>query len=302
VETLSYLTEFVLALVLAPLLPGIVRRVKARVGGRTGAPLLQVYRDLWKLLHKGQVVSDSVSPVFRLAPPAILASSLLALSLVCGVDGGPISFAGDFLLLLGLFSAGRFFLMLAALDTSSSFEGMGASREATFAALTEIVLMLSLGGSLLAAGGHAATLRTLCQGLPHYGTQAATALLAAAFFAAFLAENGRIPVDDPTTHLELTMIHEAMILDHSGPDLAFLEYAGCLKLWALGALTTSILLPTVDIFWLRIVLSVGGVASTALLTGVIESSLARLRMPRVPQLLLGAAGLSLLAIFLLVWR
>ena len=301
-ETLSYLTEFVLALVLAPLLPGIVRRVKARVGGRTGAPLLQVYRDLWKLLHKGQVVSNSVSPVFRLAPPVVLAASILALSLMCGVDGGPVSFAGDFLLFLGLFSAGRFFLMLAALDTSSSFEGMGASREATFAALTEIVLMLSLGGSLLATGGHSATLRALCQGLPHQGVQAATALLAAAFFAAFLAENGRIPVDDPTTHLELTMIHEAMILDHSGPDLAFLEYAVCLKLWALGTLVASILFPTADNFWLRIILSVAGAASTALLTGIVESSLARLRMPHVPQLLLGAAGLSLLALFLLVWR
>jgi formate hydrogenlyase subunit 4 len=109
-------------------------------------------------------------------------------------------------------------------------------------------------------------------------------------------------VDDPTTHLELTMIHEAMILDHSGPDLAFLEYAACLKLWVLGTLAAAVAFPTADSFWLRILLTVAGAASAAFLTGVVESSLARLRMPRVPQFLLGAAGLSLLALFLLVWR
>jgi formate hydrogenlyase subunit 4 len=292
-----------LALALAPLLPGIVARTKARFAGRVGPPLLQPYRDLARLLCKGAVYGAGTTWIFRAGPVAALAALALATALV-PFGGAPalVGFAGDFVVLASLLAVARFATVLAALDTGSSFEGMGASREVTFAALAEPALLLGLAVLTRVSGG-----LSLSVMLPGVTVDAwrqaapALALLAVTLLALFLAENGRIPVDDPTTHLELTMIHEVMILDHGGVDLAYLLYGAALKLWLLGALVVGVVVPVrTGSPWVDGAAALAGLAALAVLTGVIESSMARLRLVRVPQLLVGAGVLSVLALVLVL--
>ena len=208
-------------LALPPLVLGVVNRTKAIVGGRKGQPLLQAYFDLAKLLRKGAVYSRTTSWVFR-AGPIVGLAAIASAGLLLSMGGAPalVSFGGDFVLFAYLLGLARFATALAALDTGSAFEGMGAAREVTFASLAKPALFLvllvlaratgtlslsgMLGPGLAAAWGHAAP---------------ALVLAAIALFVVALAENSRIPVDDPNTHLELTMIHEVMVLDHSGPDI-----------------------------------------------------------------------------------
>ncbi|MDE2290447.1 MAG: NADH-quinone oxidoreductase subunit H [Elusimicrobia bacterium] len=276
-----------LALAGAPLLPGLLSRVKARFGGRSGRPLLQAYFDLAKLARKGAVYSPVTTAVFRAGPVVQLACALAALAVLpFGGRPGLVSFPGDFAFLAGLFAAMRAAQAAAALDTGSSFEGMGASRELAFGALAEPALFLALAA--LARSTGRLTLAGML-GTPSGG--AVSVLAGAALSAVFLAEGCRIPVDDPDTHLELTMVHEVMVLDHSGPDLAFIQYASVLKLWALGTLAAAAALPSGGAAW--------GAASLLLLAGlagVVESTMARLRLSRVPQLLTGAAALAALAL------
>jgi formate hydrogenlyase subunit 4 len=292
-----------LPLFLAPLLLGIINRTKAIVAGRTGQPLLQAYHDLLKLLRKGAVYSRTATWVFRAGPVVGLAAVLIASGLVpLGGVPAALSFPGDLLLFAYLLGLMRFFTVLAALDTGSSFEGMGASREVTFSALAEPTLLLVL--ATLARQAGSLSLSRMYAGL---GTGAWTdagpslALLAGALLVVFLAENARIPVDDPTTHLELTMIHEVMVLDHSGPDLAFILYGSALKLWLLGALLVGIVVPVrsgsapIDAL-----AGVAGLFALAVVTGLIESSMARWRVRRVPQLLAGAGALAVLALALIL--
>ena len=226
---LAYLLHLVLALVLAPLLPGIINRIKAKYSGRHGKPVLQLYYDIFKLLRKGEVISTTTSGVLSLGPAVTVATTFCALALLpLGGAVSPLHFTGDFLLAAYLLGMGRFALILSALDTGSSFEGMGASREAAFSALAEPVLFLCLL-TLACVGVRMGlddylSLSRMLGGRP--GTEwllgrAELLLVPVVFFALLLVENCRIPVDDPDTHLELTMIHEVMILDHSGPNLAF---------------------------------------------------------------------------------
>ena len=284
-----------LALVFAPLMPGLIARTKSIAAGRAGPPLLQGWYDIAKLLRKGAVFGDATSWVFRAAPVAQLAAALSALALVPWM-GAPalMAFPGDFVLFVLLLAAMRFCMVLAALDTGSSFEGMGASREAAFAVPVEPALLLGLAtlargtGSLSLSGmlGPPASAAWAAAG-------AAVALLAVSLFVLLLAENSRIPVDDPNTHLELTMIHEVMVLDHGGPDLAFVEYAAALKLWLFGAILVGFLLPVrTGSFFADPLLFLAGMAGVCVAVGLVESSMARLQMPRVPQLLLGATVLS----------
>jgi formate hydrogenlyase subunit 4 len=295
--------RLVLALLLAPLLPGIITRTKAFFAGRRGAPLLQPYRDLGKLLGKGAVYSRTTTWVFRAGPIVGLAALLLATSIVpCAGEKSLVSFPGDLVLFAGLLGLARLLTVLAALDTGSSFEGMGASREVLVSALAEPALLvsllavarmtgeLSLGGMVAGVSAHWATAGPVL------------ALVVATLVVVYLAENARIPVDDPTTHLELTMIHEVMVLDHGGPDLAFILYASALKLWVLGALVVSLLVPVRSgIPLLDAAAFAAGMAGLAVVTGVVESSMARLRLSWVPQLLVGAAALSALALVLVLW-
>lgn len=287
-----------LAVTASPLLPGLINRTKAFFAGRQGAPLLQPYYDLAKLLGKGAVYSETTSWVFRAGPVVGLAALLLATTLVpFAGQTAWLAFPGDLVLLAYLLGLARWATVLAALDTGSAFEGMGASREVQFAALAELPFLLALAalacltGSLSLSGiqqGLAGL--DLWQSLPVIG------LVSGAIMVVFLTENARIPVDDPNTHLELTMIHEVMVLDHGGPDLAMIHWASALKLWILGSVLTGILLPVSHQAWLNPLTALAGLAALALATGVIESTMARMRLLRVPGLLAGAAAMALLAV------
>jgi len=295
------LISILLGLVLAPMLPGVINKTKAFFGGRKGQPVLQLYFDLWKLLHKGAVYSRTTSWVFRAGPIVWMAAGLAALLLVpLGRTGAWLRFEGDLVLLVYLLGLMRFFVVIAALDTGSSFEGMGASREVQFSALAEPALLLSLAalarqmGTLSLSGMYSMmSAQTLITAGP------AMLLVAGALLIVFLAENARLPVDDPNTHLELTMIHEVMVLDTSGPDLAFILYGSAVKMWVLGALLMGVLLPVkTGHAALDAAIMVGGMMALAVATGVIESTMARLRMVRVPQLLAAASALAVLALVL----
>jgi formate hydrogenlyase subunit 4 len=292
-----------LLLLLPPLLPGVANRVKAIVAGRRGPPLVQGYLDLAKLLRKGAVYSPTTTWIFRAGPVVGLASALAAgLLLPLAGRTAPLSFAGDVVVFAALLGAGRFFTVLAALDTGSSFEGMGASREASFAAFAEPVLFLVLAALCVAAGGTG-----FADVLEPVGS-AATALrhpvlavAAAALFAVLLAENARIPVDDPATHLELTMVHEVMVLDHGGPDLALVQYGAAVKLFLFSALLAHLVLPF-PAGPASAPLLVLGVLGAAAGVGLVESAMARLRLARVPQFLVGAGALAALALAVLLTR
>jgi formate hydrogenlyase subunit 4 len=197
----------------------------------------------------------------------------------------------------------RFFTILAALDTGSSFEGMGASREAFFSALAEPALLLGLAA--MATQSHSLSLSAIYAAVTWNATASfagpALLLVASAFLIVFLAENARIPIDDPNTHLELTMIHEVMVLDHSGSDLAMIQYGAMLKLWVLGTFLVGIVVPVRSSWWcVDLAAGIAGMMVLAALVGVIESTIARLRLVRVPQLLVAASVLSILALMLVM--
>lgn len=291
-----------LALCLAPVLPGVINKTKALFAGRQGPPVLQLYYDLAKLLRKGAVYSRTTTWVVRAGPVVGLAAAVVAVTLVpLGATAAPLAFAGDLVLLAYALGLMRFFTVLAALDTSSPFEGMGASREVTFSALAEPALLLGLAA--LARQAHSLSLSAIYAGLSagdFSHTAPVLLLVTAALGVVFLAENARIPVDDPNTHLELTMIHEAMVLDHGGPDLAFIMYGASLKLWVLGALLVGAILPVGGPPAVNLLVMLAGLLLLAVVTGVVESAMARLRLLRVPQLLVAASALSILAVLLVL--
>lgn len=303
--------HILLALLLAPLLPGIINRVKAKFAGRTGKPVWQLYADLAKLLRKGEVISTSTCGMFSLGPAVMLATMLCALALLPFANHDAVlAFQGDFILAAYLLGMGRFAMILSALDTASPFEGMGASREAAFSALAEPVIFLAF----LALAGSGATqgaagklsLSSMFGGAPLWAWEAGRPellLIPLVLFMLLLVENCRIPADDPNTHLELTMIHEVIILDHSGPSLALILYGAALKLWFFAALLAGILLPTLAIpVWLQVLLSVLIIFAVALLVGLVESITARVRMTRIPLLLGGAGALAALTLILSLMR
>ena len=291
------------ALVLAPLLLGLINRTKAFVAGRRGPPLLQPYFDIVKCLRRGAVYGDATSWVFRLGPVVNLAVLLAALLILpLGGIAPPLSFSGDLVVLAGLLALGRFATVLAGLDTGSSFEGMGASREVHFAALAEPAFLLALAVLVRATG--ALSLAPIYQGitLSVWVTALPTlALTAMTLLVLTLVENSRIPVDDPTTHLELTMIHEVMVLDHSGPDLAYIHYAAALKLWIVGSLLVGLVVPLRSgILWLDGLAMLLGMAALAGIIGMIEAAMARYRLVHVPQFIVGAATLSAVGFILIL--
>lgn len=291
-----------LALVLAPLFPGIILKVKALFAGKQGPPLLIKYFTLAKLLRKGSVYSATTSFVFRLGPLVACATAISALLFFPFAGMGPlVAFQGDVVVLFYLFGLGRFFTIVAALDTGSPFEGMGTAREAFFATLAEaalfavLILFYRLNGSLSLAGYF-----TGSQPISLAGPQGALlVLVVVALFMLLLAENSRVPVDDPATHLELTMIHEVMILDHSGPDLALIELGAFYKLIFYAALVASLLKPLTPTGPV-----VGTLLFYGLLTlvyvaiGITESITARLKMDMVPKYILTAFALVFFAIIL----
>lgn len=281
-------------LLLPPLLLGIIVKTKAWFAGRRGPPVLQLYFDLAKLCRKGGVISRTTSWVFQAGPLVTLVSVVLAGLLVpSGGAPAPVSFMGDPILFVYLLGLARFFMTAAALDTGSAFEGMGSARELSFACLSEAALLMALVNFACHSGALSLS------GMPIMASGAlpsvAPAILTAiGLFIVLLAESCRIPVDDPNTHLELTMIHEVMVLDHSGPLFGALLYAASMKFYVLASLLVAMLMPVQTASpWLAGACHLLGLALLAIGVGVVESCMARLRMRHVPTLLMGAllAGL-----------
>jgi formate hydrogenlyase subunit 4 len=294
---------FAILLLTAPLLPGIAVRTKAVLSGRRGAPVLQLYYDVWKLLQKESVYSTTTTWVFRVGPLVVLGSLLVA-ALLLPLDGRTalLRFDGDLVAFAGLLALGRFALVLAGLDTGSSFEGMGASREVTIASFAEPALFLCFTALVLATGAVSLSgMMGASLGAAWPRAAATLLLVGASLFVLLLAENARVPVDDPATHLELTMIHEVIVLDHSGPDLAAILYGSALKLALFAALVTGVLLPRAGFTALASLAALlGGLVLVAVGVGIVESVMARLRLSRVPQMLVGAAVLAAFGIILLL--
>ncbi|MEI7459722.1 MAG: NADH-quinone oxidoreductase subunit H [Pirellula sp.] len=272
---------------------GIINRVKSLWSGRRGPRLNQSYFELLRLLRKTPVYSQVTSWIFPMAPTIVLATTITA-SLLAPIVAGyaPIKFPMDFVAFVYILGLGKLMMMLGALDTGSAFEGMGASREATYSGLAEPVFLLGLG--TLAWASNATTFQDLVAPsnvpLLDLGLRITISL---AFFAILMIEASRVPADDPTTHLELTMVHEVMILDHSGPELAMVQYASAMKLTMLAGIIASILNPIVsgDNVFLTIVsalLSILLMVVIAISIGMIESLIARLRFVTLPLYVLAA--------------
>ena len=296
------LVSFALALLLAPLFPGVINKIKAFFAGKKGPPLLMKYYTLAKLFRKGSVYSTSSSYVFKMGPTVSFTAALMALLFMPLAGAGPVfSFHGDVIVLFYIMGIGRFFTIAAALDTASPFEGMGAAREAFFATLAEatiftvLILFFRMNGSLSFAdyfqGDNPISLLGPAGSL--------LLLVIVAMFMVLLTENSRVPVDDPQTHLELTMIHEVMILDHSGPDLALIELGAFLKLFFYSAFLTHLIQP----FQFSGALANGLAFYGALMLvyvaiGVIESAMARFKMNLVPKYILTSFALVFFAAIL----
>lgn len=298
---LQIILHISLLFLMPPLLLGIITRTKSILAGRQGPPLLQPYYDLARLMRKDAVFSNVTSWLFR-AGPVITLSATLTAALLVPLGGSPavISFNGDLILFAYLFALARFFTASAALDTGSAFEGMGAAREVSFACLVEPALFFILITlARLGQGLSLTAIFTALSGMQWVQGGAVMLLLAGAMFVVLLAENCRIPFDDPNTHLELTMIHEVMVLDHSGPAFGVIHYAAAVKLFVLGAFLVNLTLPfksaSSGISWL---LFIASMLLLAVFVGVVESSMARLRLVRIPQLLATAVVLSAFAMLL----
>ncbi len=290
-EVIHCLIHLLLLVMMPPLLLGVINKTKAFFAGRMGAPVLQPYYDLAKLMRKGLVLSTSTSWIFIAGPIVTLVAVMLCGVLVpMGPFMAPVSFNGDLILFAYLLGLARFFTTTAALDTGSAFEGMGAAREVTFACLSEPAMFLGflvltkISGSLMLTGMLHGPLTGDWQVLA-----APLVLVAIGLYIVLLAENCRIPVDDPNTHLELTMIHEVMVLDHSGPLLGMVLYSSAVKLLVLGTVLLHIILPFQSgQAWIDWLVYAGGLLTLAVAVGVTESIMARLRLRYVPYLLIAA--------------
>jgi formate hydrogenlyase subunit 4 len=294
---LEFILRLAVWLLLAPLLPGIINKVKAWVAGRRGPPVLQLYYDLAKLWRKGVVLSTLASPGF-IAGPAVawVAVTGAALLMPLGPAGSALSFRGDVLLLIYLLALARFGTAWAAMETGSAFEGMGAAREVSYAVLAEAAIIAAVLSLSVQTGS--VSLITMLS--PSAGTGAV--LLAAGLFTVLLAENCRVPFDDPNTHLELTMIHEVMVLDHSGPPFAAVLHGASVKLLLFAVLLVQAVLPMAALSpWSAAAVLAAGVLLVTVGVGLVESLLARLAFRRVPLLLTTAFLLCLFAL-LVAWK
>lgn len=293
----------------APLVRGIVGRLKALLQRRRGASILRPYADIWKLFHKEDLVPPSASVVFALAPILLFAASVVVTAFIPVLQGSALlGTAGDFFLLVYLLAFGRFFLALGGIDGGSAFGGMGASREALVSSLAEAPLLLGLVAvAIQASSASIVGMARWALGQSLFNISAVHLLAFVALGIVALAETGRMPVDNPTTHLELTMIHEGMVLEYSGPNLALIEWASAIKLSTVVALLIALFAP----WGIATTLSPAaiGLAVIALLAktcalvaalAVIESGIAKLRMYSVPDFLGVASAISTLAVIFTV--
>ncbi|WP_312165560.1 NADH-quinone oxidoreductase subunit H [Phenylobacterium sp.] len=300
--------QMILVLALAPLLTGLVRKVKARLLRRQGPPLLQPYRDLLRLIRKEAVVAENASWLFRAAPYAIFAATWVAAALIPTFASGLLfSWSADIIVIVALLGSARFYLTLAGMDVGTSFGGIGSSREVMIATLAEpAMLMVVFTLSLLARSTQLSTIVQVMD-FSQVGLRISLAMALIALILVALAENARIPVDNPATHLELTMVHEAMVLEYSGRHLAMIEIGAALKLLLYLSLIIALFLPfgmarpgaglvayLVGLGAYLAKLAVGGV-----LLGLFETSIAKMRVFRVPEFLGAALMMAFLATLLL---
>ena len=305
---LAQLAQMTVILALSPLLTGLVRKAKARLQRRRGPSLLQPYRDLRRLLGKEAVIADNASWLFRVAPYFVFAATWVAAALVPTFAANLMfSWSGDLIAITALLGSARFALALAGMDIGTSFGGIGASREMMISSLAEpAMLMIVFTVALIAGSTQLSTIaETMLNG--HVGLRVSLALALIALIIVAMAENGRVPVDNPATHLELTMVHEAMVLEYSGRHLAMIELAAALKLTLYIAMIACVFVPPgmangpgqieADAIgaasWL-VKMAAGGV-----LLGVAETSVAKMRVFRVPNFLGAALMLGLLGVLLL---
>ena len=298
--------QLIMLLALSPFIVGVIRKVNARLQCRCGASLLQPYADLAKLFGKQPLISSTTSWIFTAAPYIVFASTVAAgLLMPVFISHTPLNFAGNIIALVYLLALGTFFLILAGLDAGSAFGGMGSSREAIVVTLAEPAMILSILAIALTAGStNLSTIvhqSALLEGMVLAPPAHLMAL--AAMFIVTLAETGRVPVDNPATHLELTMIHEAMLLEYSGRYLALMEWAAGIKLLVFLTLLVNVFAPwgiateaTLSALATGVAVYVAKVTGLAVIIGVIESMFAKLRLFRVPELLGSAFILALLAL------
>jgi formate hydrogenlyase subunit 4 len=301
---LYIIVQLVVILLTAPLINGVIRKVKALTQKRRGAPLLQMYFDLYKLLKKNAVVSETSSWIFKATPYVVFSTAAAAALLVPATTLlSPDGFAGDIILMVYLLAMGRFFMTLAGLDTGSTFGGMGSSREAMISSLMEPSLLISVFTAGLVAGttsvyGILRSMNELAVPL----AQPVFILVALAILIIIIAETSRIPVDDPATHLELTMVHEAMILEYSGRHLALMELGACVKQLVFITLLVNICLPTDQLVTLEGIAAVAvslllywiKVLAVAVVIALVEVNTVKFRFFSVPNL----AALSFILAFI----
>lgn len=298
--------QALLLVAIAPLVRGAIARIKARIQNREGASVWRPYVDLWKLFRKEDLAPPSSSALFRLAPMVLFAATAIGSAFLPIVHGSALlGLTGDFIILVYLLAIGRFFIQLGAMDGGSSFGGMGASREAMVSALAEAPLLLALAAAAILA--HSMTLAGIARSMvarDPFHLSAVPVLAFSALALVAIAETGRIPVDNPTTHLELTMIHEAMVLEYSGPSLALIEWASAIKLTLVLSLLIGVFAPwgmAMNTSLLRLAIAAAAfllkLTILALALAVTESSVAKLRMYMVPGFLGVASALAILAVF-----
>ena len=299
--------QMLLVLALAPLLTGFVRKVKARLVRRQGPPLIQPYRDLAKLIRKDVVLADNASWLFRAVPYLVFAATWVAAALVPTFATGLIfSWSADLIAIIALLGSARFFLALAGMDVGTAFGGIGSSREMMIASLAEPAMIMIVFSLALVAGS--TQLSTVASELAAgVGLRVSLGLALVALVMVAIAENGRIPVDNPATHLELTMVHEAMILEYSGRHLAVIELAASLKLLLYVSLIACVFVPWgiapagagLGAFAAGLAFYVAKLAVGGALLALFETSIAKMRVFRVPDFMGAGLMLGLLATLLL---
>jgi len=300
--------QMLLVLLLAPLLTGVVRKVKARLLRRQGPPLLQPYRDLARLMRKEVVLADSASWLFRASPYLIFAATWVAASLVPTFGTGLMfSWTADLIAIIALLGLARFFLALAGLDVGTSFGGIGSSREVLIASLAEPAMLMIVFTLALVAGS--TQLSTMAEFLvsSEVGLRVSLGMALIALIMVAIAENARIPVDNPATHLELTMVHEAMVLEYSGRHLALIDLASEIKLLLYISLIACLFVPwglapggaSLGVLALGTVAYLAKLGACGFLLALFETSIAKMRVFRVPEFLGAALMLGLLATLLM---
>jgi formate hydrogenlyase subunit 4 len=300
--------QMLIVLLIAPLLTGLVRKIKARMLRRRGPPVIQPYRDLVRLMRKEVVLADSASWLFRVIPYLILAATWVAASLVPTFRTGLLfSWSADLIAIIALLGSARFFLALAGLDVGTSFGGIGSSREVMIASLAEPAMIMIVFTLALIAGSTQLSTMAGFMVSPAVGLRVSLGLALVALIMVAIAENARIPVDNPATHLELTMVHEAMVLEYSGRHLALIELSAALKLLLYISLIACVFAPWglagpgagIGALALGVLAYLGKLAVGGFLLAMFETSIAKMRVFRVPEFLGAALMLGLLATLLL---